>query len=201
MYREYLQKPNRNLNMCIEINKKKYKIRNIKIHKSWFKMSINRHEGHEREIPNAHIYHAILPVGFFLIWFLDSNIFRISIFLNDYAPFVIRLILFIVVLAIALTFISLSHRALFKSHQPPNSLITKGILGYTRNPMYFGILLIYVAFIFLSISLISIGFFIPVFLVYNKMVNFEEKILENMFGEQFLEYKKKVGKWLPNPFK
>ncbi len=164
-------------------------------------MSIKRHEGHEREIPNAHIYHAILPVGFFLIWFLDSNIFRISIFLNDYVPFVIRLILFILVLAIALTFISLSHRALFKSHQPPNSLIIKGILGYTRNPMYFGILLIYVAFIFLSISLISIGFFIPVFFVYNRMVNFEEKILENMFGALFLEYKKKVGKWLPNPFK
>lgn len=164
-------------------------------------MSIKRHEGHEREIPNAHIYHAILPIGFFLIWFLDSNVFRISIFLNDYAPFVIRLILSIVVLASALTFISLSHRALFKSHQPPNSLITNGILGYTRNPMYFGILLIYVAFIFLSVSLISIGFFIPVFLVYNRMVNFEEKILENMFGEQFLEYKKKVGKWLPNPFK
>ena len=164
-------------------------------------MSVKRHEGHEREIPHAHIYHAIMPVVFFLIWFLDSNIFRISIFLNDYIPFVIRLILSIVVLAIALTFISLSHRALFKSHQPPNFLITNGILGYTRNPMYFGIILIYVAFIFLSISLICIGLFIIVFLVYNWMVKYEEKILENMFGEQFLEYKKKVGKWVPNPFK
>ncbi|NVM36130.1 MAG: isoprenylcysteine carboxylmethyltransferase family protein [Candidatus Lokiarchaeota archaeon] len=164
-------------------------------------MSVKRHEGHEREIPNAHLYHATLPIVFFLIWFLDSNIFRISIFLNDYVPFVIRLLLSIVVLAIALTFISLSHRALFKSHQPPNSLITNGILGYTRNPMYFGILLIYVAFIFLSISLICIGLFIIVFLVYNWMVKYEEKILENMFGEQFLEYKKKVGKWVPNPFK
>ncbi len=164
-------------------------------------MNVKRHEGHEREIPHAHIYHVILPVAFFLIWFLDSNVFRISIFLNDFVPFIIRLILFIVVLAIALTIISLSHRALFKSHQPPNSLITNGILGYTRNPMYFGIILIYVAFIFLSISLICIGLFIIVFLVYNWMVNFEQKILENMFGEEFLEYKKKVGKWIPNPFK
>ena len=164
-------------------------------------MSVKRHEGHEREIPNAHLYHVILPIVFFLIWFLDSNVFRISIFLNDYISFIIRLILCIVVLAISLTCISLSHRTLFKSHQPSNSLITNGILGYVRNPMYLGILLIYVAFIFLSISLISIGFFIPVFLVYNRMVNFEEKILENLFGEEFLEYKKKVGKWIPNPFK
>jgi len=62
-------------------------------------------------------------------------------------------------------------------------------------------LLIYVAFIFLSLSLISIGLFVLIFLVYNWMANFEEKILENLFGEQFLEYKKKVGKWLPNPLK
>ena len=142
-----------------------------------------------------------MPVAFFIIWFLDSNIFRISIFLNDFVPFLIRLILFILVIISAITFIMVSHRILFKSHELPNSLITNGILGYVRNPMYFGILLIYVAFIFLSISLISIGLFVITFLVYNWMVNFEEHILENMFGEQYLEYRKKVPKFIPNPFK
>ena len=164
-------------------------------------MNVKRHEGHEREMPHAHIYHAILPIAFFLIWILDSNIFRISIFLNNFVPFLIRLLIWSLVLIIALTFIMLSHQALFKSHQPANSLITDGILRYVRNPMYFGILLIYVAFIFLSISLICIALFIIVFFVYNWMVNFEEKILENLFGNQWFEYKKKVPKWFPNPFK
>jgi len=164
-------------------------------------MKVKRHEGHERELPHAHIYHAILPIVFVLIWILDSNILRISTFLNDFMLFEIRLILFIAFFITALTFIMLSHRVLFKSHQPSNSLITSGILRYVRNPMYFGILLIYVAFIFLSISLITIGVFIVIFLIYNWMVNFEEKILESMFGEQYLEYKKKVPKWFPNPFK
>jgi len=164
-------------------------------------MKVKRHEGHERELPNAHIYHAILPVVFVIVWILDSNIFRISTFLNDHVLFEIRLILFILVFVIALTFIFLSHQALFKSHQPSNSLITTGILGYVRNPMYLGILLIYIAFIFLSISLISIAVFVVISLVYNWMVNFEEKILENLFGNKFLEYKAKVPKWIPNPFK
>lgn len=163
-------------------------------------MNIKRHEGHERETPNAHIYHAVLPIAFILVWFLDSNIFKISTFLNGFIPFLIRLIIFILVFVIAITFIMFSHRALFKSHQPPNSLITNGILGRVRNPMYLGILLIYVAFIFLSISLISVGLFVIVFLAYNWMVNFEEKILEKMFGNQFLEYKKKVPKWIPKLF-
>ena len=162
---------------------------------------MERHDGHEREIPNAHIYHAVLPIVFIVIWFLDSNIFHISTFLNGFVPFIIRIILFILVFAIAITFIMLSHQALFKSHQPPNSLIANGILKYVRNPMYSGILQIYVAFIFLSISLISISLFIIVFLVYNWMVNYEENILENMFSEQYLEYKEKVPKWFPNPLK
>jgi protein-S-isoprenylcysteine O-methyltransferase Ste14 len=164
-------------------------------------MNVKRHEGHERERPHAHIYHIILPIIFFLIWILDSNIFRISIFLNSFIPFLIRLLICIIVLVIALTFIMLSHQALFGSHKPAKLLITEGILRYVRNPMYLGILLIYVALIFLSISLISIVYFVLVFFIYNWMVNFEEKILENMFGTQWLEYKEKIPKWFPNPFK
>ena len=164
-------------------------------------MSSRRHPGHEREIPHAHIYHALLPIIFIAIWFLDSQIFQFSTILNDYVPLIVRLSFFMVILAIAIIFILLSHRALFRSHQPPDSLIATGILAYTRNPMYFGILLIYVSIIFLSISIISIGLLFLVFLIYNKMVNFEEKILLNMFGEQFSDYKKKVSKWVPNPFK
>jgi len=164
-------------------------------------MSKTRHEGHEREMPHAHIYHAGMPIGFFLIWLLDSNIFGFSTFLNNFVPFLVRLILFFLVFAISITFIMLSHRTLFKSHQPPNTLITTGILGYVRNPMYFGILLIYVSFMFLSISLISIGLFIAVFLVYNWMANFEENLLENMFSDEYIQYKKRVSKWIPNPFK
>lgn len=164
-------------------------------------MDLKRHAGHEREIPHAHIYHTILPIVFTTIWILDSLILKLSTFLNKFIPFIIRLPIFILIFIIALIFIQLSHQALFKNHQPPTNVITNGILGYTRNPMYFGIILIYVAFICLSISLIAIAIFILVFLVYNRMVNFEEKLLENMFGEKYLEYKSKVPKWLPNPIK
>ncbi|MFX1388335.1 MAG: methyltransferase family protein [Promethearchaeota archaeon] len=164
-------------------------------------MKVKRHEGHEREIPNAHIFHTILPIVFILIWILDTNIFVFSTFFNNYIPFLVRLILFIIIFAISITFIILSHRTLFKTHKPSDKLITDGILRYVRNPMYLGILLIYIAFLFLSISLIGIAMFVIVFLVYNWMVNYEENILEGMFGEEYKEYKSKVPKWVPNPFK
>ena len=164
-------------------------------------MNIKRHEGHEREAPNSHIYQTVMPILFILIWILDTNIFRFSTLLDNYIPFIVRLVLFILVFVIAIIFIQLSHRTLFKTHRPSDNLITEGILGYVRNPMYFGILLIYIAILFLSISLICVGFFIIVFLVYTWMVNFEESILLEKFGEDYKEYKRNVSKWIPNPFK
>jgi protein-S-isoprenylcysteine O-methyltransferase Ste14 len=153
--------------------------------------------GHEREMPHAHFYHIFLPILFITIWILDTSFLKISTIFDVFVPFLLRLILFGLILIIALSFIQVSHKTLFKSHQPPTSLIKKGILGRTRNPMYFGILLIYVACICLSISLVSIAVFFLIFIVYNNMVKFEEKILENLFGDQFLEYKKTVPRWFP----
>jgi len=157
--------------------------------------------GHDREMPHAHLYHSFLPIVFIVIWILDSYVFNISTILNIYVPFVIRLILFILTMITALYFIQISHKALFESHEsphePPKSLIDDGILGRTRNPMYFGILLTYVACLFLSISLVSLALFLLIFTIYNRMVRFEEKILENLFGNEFTEYKERVPKWFP----
>ncbi|MCK4285668.1 MAG: isoprenylcysteine carboxylmethyltransferase family protein, partial [Candidatus Lokiarchaeota archaeon] len=74
---------------------------------------------------------------------------------------------------------------------------TEGILGHVRNPMYLGVLLIYLAFIFLSISLISIAIWILIIIIYNRLATFEEKQLEKLFKEKYLEYKNKVPKWIP----
>jgi protein-S-isoprenylcysteine O-methyltransferase Ste14 len=96
----------------------------------------------------------------------------------------------------------MAHKILFeKIDKPSDTLITNGILKHVRNPLYLGVLLLYVAFILLSISLISVIIFVIICLIYDKMVNFEEKILEEMFGVEYLEYKNKVPKWIPNPLK
>lgn len=163
-------------------------------------METRRHTGADRELPHAHLYHALLPVIFWVIWFLDLQFFQISTFFNIFVPLLIRVILFAVVFIIALIFIMKSHKLLFASHEPPDHVIVSGILRYVRNPMYLGILLIYLSLICLSISLISIAVFIIVFLIYNWMVNFEERILEDRFGQQYKDYQESVPKWIPNPF-
>ena len=158
---------------------------------------MTKSKGEDREAPHSHFLQAFMPIFFTLIWILDSFVFEISIMLNDYIHISIRIVLFIVFIGFAFFMMKISHDTLFKNHEPSKTLITSGVLGYIRHPLYFGILLIYLSFIWLSFSLISLGIFIFIFLVYDWMVNHEEKILEELFGQDYVEYKQKVGKWFP----
>jgi protein-S-isoprenylcysteine O-methyltransferase Ste14 len=164
-------------------------------------LEIEKISAHDREVPHSHLIQGLSPVIFLIIWILDSDILFFSVYLNNFVPYLIRLVLFLISLFFALLLIILSHRTLFNKNQPSDRLITGGILKYVRNPLYLGVLLIYVSFLFLSLSLISIALFMIIFLIYNRMVNYEEKELEKLFGEDYLKYKKSVSKWIPNPFK
>jgi len=149
------------------------------------------------EAPHSHLIQALSPVIFTIVLILDSSVFKFSVVLNDFVPWIVRLILFIIVIVVAFAFIRISHNILFRRPENKDELITNGILGHVRNPMYFGVLLIYLAFIFLSISLISIALWIVIIVIYDKLATYEEKQLEKLFGEKYLEYKKKVPKWIP----
>ena len=149
------------------------------------------------EAPHSHLIQGLSIVVFTFVWMLDSLILSFSIFLNNFLPLIYRIVLFAVVLIIAFMLIQISHKTLFKQSENKDDLITEGILGHVRNPMYLGVLLIYLAFIFLSISLISIAIWIIIILIYNKLATFEGNQLEKLFKEKYLEYKKKVPKWIP----
>jgi len=43
-----------------------------------------------------------------------------------------------------------------------------------------------------------VALFVPIHLIYNKLANFEENKLEELFGEEYLKYKGKVPKWIPS---
>ena len=152
----------------------------------------------EREFPYSHFIQFFMPVLFLIIWILDSFFLKISTSLSDSVPLIIRLMLFLMVLATAFILIQLSHKALFgESHSHPDRVIEFGIMARVRHPMYLGVMLIYLAFLLTTFSLICLLLLIGVFIVYNKMASFEEKQLEMLFGEDYLKYKARVRKWIP----
>lgn len=77
------------------------------------------------------------------------------------------------------------------------SLQTSGVYAFSRNPMYLGLLLIYVGLAFLLGNWWTL-LFVPLLVVLiNKLIILkEENYLERAFGSAFIEYKKKVRRWL-----
>lgn len=78
-----------------------------------------------------------------------------------------------------------------------SALVTGGMYRYTRNPMYVSMVLILVGVAALTGNLspfIVPLLFVPVLNV--RVIRHEEVMLEERFGDEYLEYKKKVGRWL-----
>ena len=76
-------------------------------------------------------------------------------------------------------------------------LVTSGVYQYTRNPMYLGLLLVLASStVFFGAWLGIIICFLFILVMVNLQILPEEKALEEIFGEVFLEYKSKVRRWI-----
>ena len=81
---------------------------------------------------------------------------------------------------------------------PPQNLVTTGPYTFSRNPMLTGIYLVFFG-IGLWIGSLSLTFiFTPllIILLTLEIIKIEEKELELQFGQQYLDYKKKVPMYL-----
>jgi protein-S-isoprenylcysteine O-methyltransferase Ste14 len=78
-----------------------------------------------------------------------------------------------------------------------SSLVFSGIYKLSRNPMYLGFLLALFGWaVFLSNALVF-GFVAVFFFYMNRFqIDPEEKALAAKFGQEFVHYKSRVGRWL-----
>jgi len=93
--------------------------------------------------------------------------------------------------------VRLAEKALFQEELESPTVIDTGILGHVRHPLYLGVLMIYLGFIIGTFSIASVVIFIFVALIHNKLATYEEQDLERIFGEKYVEYKRRVPKWIP----
>lgn len=151
------------------------------------------------EYPHGDLLQAILPIPFLVVWGLDSFFYRISTFPGKFIPLPIRLTLATISLGSAFFLMWSSHKSLFEEVRDPPRVIESGVFRLVRHPMYLGALLIYVGFMLATLSIISFLLWMGVFIMYDKMATYEEEDLVRIFGEEYLNYQRRVPKWIPFP--
>jgi protein-S-isoprenylcysteine O-methyltransferase Ste14 len=78
-------------------------------------------------------------------------------------------------------------------------LVTEGLYNYVRHPQYCGLFLVTAGFLIQWPSLTTLIMWPILIFAYYKLATREEKDIEKRFGQEFLEYKKRVPAFIPHP--
>jgi protein-S-isoprenylcysteine O-methyltransferase Ste14 len=86
---------------------------------------------------------------------------------------------------------------LVPSNQPVRALVTTGIHGWSRNPIYVGMFLLYAGISFAVRSPWALVLMLPLVATLRYgVVAREEGYLERRFGDAYRDYKARVRRWL-----
>jgi protein-S-isoprenylcysteine O-methyltransferase Ste14 len=115
---------------------------------------------------------------------------------SDYVPLFIRLVILALVLITAV-YLSMSGHVVVAHGERPNSVVSTGAFRYVRHPLYLAAILFYLGLTVSTASLFSLALLVIIFLFYNYIATYEERLMETKFGEDYVSYKNRTGKWLP----
>ena len=138
----------------------------------------------------------VLLVVYMLVWVADSFVLRFSTFLSSYISIYTRMAIAGLVLIITFYLIMSGH-VVVSREQRPTGIVSTGAFRYVRHPLYLGCVLFYFAVAIATTSLFSFALVVVIFFFYHYIASYEERILNERFGEEYNHYKKRTGKWLP----
>ena len=170
----------------------------------------HEHTNRAGEACRSHAIQIGLFLFFIIVWIFDSFVFRLTSYLWSIPVYIAIIIgfyeliyllsfllpiipgLFIIIAGIYL--MSRSH-IVFEVTKP--TVVDYGLYANVRHPMYLGSILLYVGFWITTLSVLTLIPLLAVIMGYNYLATAEEHILESKFGNEYLEYKKRVPKWIP----
>jgi protein-S-isoprenylcysteine O-methyltransferase Ste14 len=151
-------------------------------------------DGANIRFPPPLIYVAGLVFGIAADRILNLPSFGLTLATRIVAGIVLCVIGFLVMFAGAGLF--LRRRTAILPFKHASVLVTSGILGWTRNPMYLGMAVFYIGLAVILNSLAALVL-LPVVLaiVQTQVIAREEAYLERAFGDEYVAYKTRVRRW------
>lgn len=86
-------------------------------------------------------------------------------------------------------------------HSGSGQLVTSGIYRFVRHPQYSGFILSIVGFLIQWPTFITLIMAPMLFVMYTRLAKKEEKVMIDIFGEEYVEYMKKVPRFIPKIYK
>ena len=163
-------------------------------------MSVKKHKGFEH-LTGEHRWgdtgQLILFVIFLGVWISDSFFFHFSTFLQQDVPNYVRLALGAPVLLAGWFLARRGMKEVFGTSREKPGVISTGVFRLVRHPIYTGALLLYLGLILITLSLASAAMWPIILLFYYLICRYEERLLTEEFGNDYLEYKSKTGMLFP----
>jgi protein-S-isoprenylcysteine O-methyltransferase Ste14 len=145
----------------------------------------------------------ILLLVFLAIWITDSFIFHYSTFLVEEVSKAIRMPVAGIIVIAGWLLARGGMKIVFGTVRSKPEVIQTGVFKIVRHPIYLGAILFYLGAIITTLSIVSAIFWMGIVTFYIYIAKYEEKILTEQFGEDYLNYKKRVGMLFPRlkPFR
>jgi len=142
----------------------------------------------------------ILLFIFLGIWISDSFVWHYSTLNREVLPEYLRIGLAGLVLILAWYLARKGMKAVFGSERSEPGVIDSGVFKWVRHPIYTGAILFYLGATLITLSIASALFWLLIIVFYILIARYEEGILTEEFGQDYLNYKKKTGMLFPKLF-
>jgi protein-S-isoprenylcysteine O-methyltransferase Ste14 len=156
---------------------------------------------HRGDLTGEHAFsdmgQLIFLVVFLVVWIADSFVFKYSTFLTQYVSNYIRVPIALIVLVISGLLAWTGLKIVFRETREEPQVITTGVFSIVRHPVYLSSILLYLGFILLSLSLLSVLVWFIIIIFYYQISRYEEKLLTQRFGSAYEKYMKKVPMLFP----
>ena len=152
------------------------------------------------EHPLCDSIQLIMLILFFVTWGIDSIgkvIFGVSTIFVEIVTLHLLLLPAIFSWSLGIYLALKSHEAIFGETAGQHMLNDTGVYSWVRHPMYLGTMLFCLGFLFIMPALFSFGVWIVFFIFYDKMATYEENDLVRILSEKYINYQKRVPRWLP----
>lgn len=108
----------------------------------------------------------------------------------------------LILLVVSFLWTSLAQYQMSKSwrigidYEEKTDLISHGLFNYSRNPVFLGVLVSYLGTFFIIPNVLSFSILLVTLVIMQTQVRLEEEYLEEVQGQDYVDYKKQVRRWL-----